>query len=159
MSIRIANASTDPQLRDLGALLLAYADEHGWANEPYHLDEIAGLPGEYAPPKGAALVAYEDETPVGCLVVRSATRWVSGAAELRRLYVIPTARGKGIARALVLAAERSAKKSGYSSLVLVSLEAMTAAQSLYGSLGFRFVEPYRESLADDVVFMAKELER
>jgi putative acetyltransferase len=157
VSVTVVRAEAAHELRDLGSLLLAYAEEHGWASERYHLDEIASLPGEYASPAGAALVAYNGAVPVGCLVMRPAVIWVPGAAELRRLYVVPGARGRGIARSLVETAEGAARQAGYGSLVLVSLREMKAAQTLYASRGFQFVKPYRRSDADDVVFMAKEI--
>ena len=100
--------------------------------------ELAGLPGDYAPPEGAMILAREPsgEQLVGCVAVRP----VGGSPELcemKRLYVRPAARGSGLGRTLALAAMAEARRLGYSRMCLDTLPSMTAAQTLYRALGFR----------------------
>jgi GNAT superfamily N-acetyltransferase len=77
---------------------------------------------------------------------------------MRRLYVIPEARGRGAARLLVASSEAWAREAGYRRLRLVTLPHMTEAMALYGSLGFAITAPYRPSTADDAIFLDKGLD-
>jgi ribosomal protein S18 acetylase RimI-like enzyme len=100
--------------------------------------ELAGLPGDYAPPKGAMILAREPagEELVGCVALRP----VAGSVELcemKRLYVRGVARGSGLGRTLALAAMAEARGMGYARMCLDTLPSMTAAQALYRELGFR----------------------
>ncbi len=141
----------------LGALLRRYVAEQGWDGDPAHLEEIAALPGEYSPPKGAMLMASAGEVDVGCAVMRPIEAWCGECVEMRRLYVIPEARRQGVARAILDSAEAWASAAGYERLRLVTLPHMTEAIELYRLAGFAFVEPYRPSTADDAIFMDKPL--
>lgn len=95
--------------------------------------ELAGLPGDYAPPQGALLLARRTGEAVGVVAVRPLAQ---DRAEMRRLYVTPPARGAGLGRALALAAIAAARTAGHRELVLETLESMTAARALYADLGF-----------------------
>jgi putative acetyltransferase len=101
--------------------------------------ELRDLPGAYAPPSGALLLAFDGDPPVGCVALRDAG---SGRGEIKRLFVRPIARGHGVARALVTRVLEEAKKIGYSDVVLDTIETMTAANRLYESLGFEEIAPY-----------------
>ncbi|HKY03806.1 MAG TPA: GNAT family N-acetyltransferase [Blastocatellia bacterium] len=105
-------------------------------------DEIAGLPGQYAPPDGCLLLAYNDGEPQGCVALR---RWDEATAEMKRLYVRPTRRGNGIGRALVLSVLDRARSLGYERMLLDTIPGMDRAQSLYRSLGFKEIAPYRNN--------------
>lgn len=105
-------------------------------------DEIAGLPGQYAAPEGCLLLAYSDGELRGCVALR---RWREGAAEMKRLYVRPAARGLGLGRELVLSVIDRARSMGYERVVLDTIPGMDRAQSLYRSLGFKEIAPYRNN--------------
>ena len=100
--------------------------------------ELAGLPGDYAPPGGTMLLAHDPAggSLLGCVALR-AVREVSGLCEMKRLYVRPAGRGTGLGRKLALAAISEAKRLGYARMCLDTLPTMTAAQDLYRALGFR----------------------
>jgi putative acetyltransferase len=101
--------------------------------------ELAELPGEYAPPGGALLLALEDGAPVGCAGLRPLR---DGAAEMKRLYVRPAFRGRRLGRQLAAAVIAAARAAGYATLRLDSLPKMRAALAIYADLGFAPRGPY-----------------
>ncbi len=158
MRFEIRFAHDPAGLERLAAVLRRYVHEQGWADEPAHLQEISTLPGEYAPPQGALLIAVDEVGhTVGCVVLRPLAQWCDECVEMRRLYVVPEARRLGAARALIDASERWAREAGYARMRLVTLPYMTEAIALYGGLGFSVVERYRPSTAEDAIFMDKPL--
>jgi ribosomal protein S18 acetylase RimI-like enzyme len=104
--------------------------------------ELAGLPGEYASPAGALLLAEVESQAAGCVALRPLGE---GICELKRLYVRPAFRGMGVARQLTLTALETARQAGYRLLRLDTLPTMEAAQRLYESLGFYDIPPYYEN--------------
>jgi putative acetyltransferase len=100
--------------------------------------EVAGLPGDYAPPRGAMLMAREreEERLVGMVALRP-LREAPDLCEMKRLYVQPAARGSGLGRELAIAALEVARRLGYRRICLDTLPGMLEAQALYCSLGFR----------------------
>lgn len=106
-------------------------------------EELASLPGEYAPPRGALLLATIDGKPAGCVALRPLdTADYPNAAEMKRLYVPDRYRGSGLGRELAEAALDAAREAGYSSVLLDTLDDMEAARSLYEDLGFHEIPPY-----------------
>jgi GNAT superfamily N-acetyltransferase len=104
--------------------------------------ELAGLPGDYAPPAGRLLLAECDGGPVGCVALRRISDTIG---EMKRLYVRPAVRGRGVGRELVHRVIAAARAAGYRQLYLDTLPQMGEAIRLYESLGFRDVPPYRQN--------------
>ncbi len=117
--------------------------------------EIDGLPGEYGPPLGRLLLALGDDAEAaGCVGLR---RWEPRTAEMKRMYVRPADRRRGVGKNLASAIIREAANMGYERLVLDTAPTMIEAIRLYESLGFRRTEPYRHYPIDDVIFMQLDL--
>ncbi|HEY3304145.1 MAG TPA: GNAT family N-acetyltransferase [Candidatus Binatia bacterium] len=102
--------------------------------------ELQNLPGEYALPNGCIVLARQNENVVGCVALR---KWDETISEMKRLYLIPEARGKGIGRKLAEAVILRAKEMGYRRMRLDTVSSMEAANNLYVSLGFRPIPAYR----------------
>ena len=118
--------------------------------------ELAGLPGAYAPPAGALLLARDgDGTPLGCVALRPLAD--PGLCEMKRLFVAPAGRGRGLGRALAAAVIAAARDRGYREMRLDSLPSMTTAVALYRSLGFRAIPPYYNTPVAGTVFLALAL--
>jgi ribosomal protein S18 acetylase RimI-like enzyme len=103
-------------------------------------EELATLPGVYGAPRGVLLLAWSDGVPAGCVGVRPLD---AATGELKRLYVRPAYRGRGLARGLATAALAEARSRGYARILLDTLPTMIEAQRLYKGLGFREIQPYR----------------
>jgi len=117
--------------------------------------EIDGLPGDYAPPRGVLLVACHDGgEPVAMIALRP---FDDAIAEMKRLYVSPTARGQGLARALILRLMDEARALGYQEIRLDTLPMMGDAQALYASLGFQDIAPYYDTPIAGTRFMGRRL--
>lgn len=118
-------------------------------------EEFATLPGAYAPPRGAILLAERDGTVQGCIALRPLAPPQEG--EVKRLYVRPTARGSGAGEALVNALLEAARTAGYSSLKLDTLERMQDARRLYARMGFAPCAPYYRNPLPGVLYMSRTL--
>ena len=106
-------------------------------------EELAHLPGEYAAPRGALLVAYVDGAPAGCCALRPLdTADIPNAAEMKRLFVRKAFRGFGLGRQLTEAVLDAARQGGYTCVLLDTLDDMEAARTLYADLGFESIAPY-----------------
>ncbi len=105
--------------------------------------ELAQLPGDYAPPRGALLLARVGEAIAGCCALRPMdSSDYTNAAEMKRLYVRPAFRGFGLGRQLSEAILDEARRAGYSCVLLDTLDEMEAARALYEDLGFEEIPPY-----------------
>lgn len=120
-------------------------------------DELAGLPGAYAPPRGALLVASQDGVTIGCVGLRPLDEEGGRTGEVKRLYVVPQARGSRAGRALMDALLERARTLGYDTLKLDTLATMTRARALYASLGFRECAPYYRNPLPGVTYMSLRL--
>lgn len=117
-------------------------------------NELEGLPGSYAPPSGRLLLAWHEQTAVGCVALQRVTNL---RAEMKRLYVPPSARGLGVARRLVSQLLTEAQAIGYCEVVLDTLPTMNEAQRLYEQFGFRDIEPYRPNPIAGTRYLGKTL--
>jgi putative acetyltransferase len=105
--------------------------------------EVNALPGEYAEPYGALLVAKQGDELAGCCALRPLdSADYSNAAEMKRLYVRPAFRGIGTGRLLAESILEAARVAGYSCVLLDTLDTMEAARALYEELGFTDVPPF-----------------
>jgi len=102
-------------------------------------EELATLPGKYAPPLGSILVAKQNGETVGCVAVRPLGEEI---CEMKRLFVKPAHRGRRIGRELALAIIAEAKRVGYRAMRLDTVEAMKEASALYRALGFQPIDAY-----------------
>jgi ribosomal protein S18 acetylase RimI-like enzyme len=116
--------------------------------------ELDSLPGEYAPPSGRLILAYNGDKLAGCVALRAISK---EACEMKRLYVRPSHRGAGIGRMLAEAVIREATATGYRRMFLDTLASMHEALALYRSLGFRETEAYRYNPCEDCRFMVVDL--
>lgn len=106
-------------------------------------DELKALSGDYAEPRGALLLAWVDGALAGCCALRPLDGSdYSNAAEMKRLYVRPPFRGLGLGRQLTEGILDAARKSGYSCVLLDTLDDMESARALYEDLGFVEIPPY-----------------
>lgn len=128
-------------------------------------EELASLPGKYAPPLGRLLLAGPPGDAVGCVALRpldpppealGGSR-AAPVGEIKRLYVQPRARGTGAGRALAAALVDAARAFGYRTLCLDTLERMHEAQALYESLGFRRCARYYDNPLGDAVYYSLSL--
>ena len=125
------------------ALFQEYAEtrKNDPALENFH-EEIDSLPAKYAVPDGNLILAYSDGNLAGCVAVH---KLADGICEMKRLYVSPRFRGRGIGRYLVEAILKQAATMGYSHLRLDSIPSMREAQELYQSIGFYEIPAYRHN--------------
>ena len=153
-TVRITPA-TPADLREVRAMLHEYA---AWVGIDLGFQafaqEVAALPGDYAPPAGALLIARHRADIVGMVACR---RRADRTAEMKRLFVRPAARGLGAGEQLVGGIIAAARKAGYQRMVLDTLPAMTSAQRLYERLGFRDTDAYYDSPVAGTRYMSLTL--
>ncbi|MDI7775995.1 GNAT family N-acetyltransferase [Asticcacaulis sp. EMRT-3] len=151
----IRAATTPRDIEAARGLFLTYAASLGIGLDYQDFDaELAGLPGKYAPPQGALLLASHDARMIGCVAMRPLA---SGVCEMKRLYVTPQGRGLGVGRALIDAVLSEARRLGYGEMKLDTLPQMTAAIALYQEAGFAPAPAYYDTPIAGTLFMARTL--
>ena len=117
--------------------------------------ELAGLPGHYAPPGGRLLLAEYDGQLAGCVALH---KWEDGVCEMKRLYLRPSFRGKGLGRAMAETIVVEARSIGYQRMRLDTIEPlMKDAVEMYRKLGFREIAPYRPNPIAGAMYMELQL--
>jgi putative acetyltransferase len=118
-------------------------------------EELAGLPGHYAPPEGRLLLAECDGQLAGCVALHP---WEPGVCEMKRLYLRPSFRGKGLGRAIAEKVIAEARSIGYRSMRLDTIAPiMKDAVEMYRKLGFREIAPYRPNPIAGATYMELQL--
>lgn len=155
--LTMIQADTAEHMAIVREFLLEYA---GWLE--FNLcfqgfdEELRTLPGKYAAPPGRLLLAFWDERPAGIGALRPLSE--DGVCEMKRLYVRPEFRGKGIARALAEKLIDEACRIGYKCMRLDTVPGkMDAAIALYRDLGFQETKPYYGTPVESTLFMELRL--
>jgi ribosomal protein S18 acetylase RimI-like enzyme len=156
---RIAEARKPAEIAAAASLFREYADGLGIDLGFQGFEaELRGLPGRYAPPEGALLLAWgEAGEALGCVAVRP----LEGRriCEMKRLYVRPSARRLGIGEALVAAVIEAAEALGYGEMRLDTLPSMAPAATLYGRFGFVPIPAYYANPIPGTLYFGRKLAR
>ena len=152
--IRPARAPEDMAL--VRALFLEY---HDWLQVDLCFQdfeqEIASLPGKYAPPAGGLWFAEVESETAGIVGLRPLDE--TGVCELKRLWIREAFRGLGLGRRLTETALAAAEAAGYARICLDTLPMMGEAQALYRSLGFEEIAPYYHNPVEGVLYLERQL--
>jgi putative acetyltransferase len=153
--VRVRQAETAHDVAGVRTLYREYADWIG-VDLSYQgfAEELASLPGVYAPPRGRLLLAESGNAIAGCVALRPLDARV---CEMKRLYVRPGFRGQGLAKGLVRRVLEEARAIRYTTLRLDTLPFMTEAMRLYEALGFHRCGAYYETPIQGTVFMELRL--
>jgi putative acetyltransferase len=140
--VAVLQAVTPAQIAQARELFLEYARSLGFSLCFQNFDlELAGLPGDYAPPGGRLLLAEFDNQLAGCVALH---KFDGDICEMKRLYLRPKFRGKGMGRILAEAIIAQARQIGYLRMRLDTVgPVMKDAVAMYRKLGFREIAPYR----------------
>jgi len=154
-------ADSPGQVAQARELFLEYAKSLGFSLCFQNFDqELAGLPGDYAPPDGRLLLAYHENRLAGCVALHKFEGEIGGVkiCEMKRLYLRPQFRGKGVGTALVVSVIDEARKVGYARMRLDTVEPiMKNAVAIYRRFGFREIAPYRPNPIEGALYMELEL--
>lgn len=153
---RFIEAQSPQDYRAAAKLFAEYARSLGFGLEFQSFErELAELPGCYAPPAGRILLVRQDDRAVGCVGLRPLS---ADVCEMKRMYLRPECRGKGVGRDLAMQVIGLARNIGYRRMRLDTIRTgFEAALALYRSLGFVEIPPYCHNPIPGAVFMELEL--
>ncbi len=156
--MKVVQATRPEQVEEVRRLFLEYAESLGFSLCFQSFDkELAGLPGDYAPPSGRLLLAYRGERAVGCVALHACE--TAEICEMKRLYVQPGSRGCGAGRALLDTIIAEARAIGYRKMRLDTVEpVMKTAVAIYRRYGFREIPPYRQNPMPGTLYLELELQ-
>jgi putative acetyltransferase len=154
--LEAVQAESPNQIAATRELFLEYAQSLGFSLCFQNFDqELANLPGDYAPPEGCLVLAMQDGQPAGCVALHKLD---DEYCEMKRLYVRPQFRGHGLGLALAERVIADAREIGYKYLRLDTVEpVMRAAVAMYRELGFREIAPYRPNPIEGALYMELQL--
>lgn len=154
VTVRLADAADLGLVREL---FTEYAsaphDEalfHDYLADQRFEREVAELPGTYAPPLGALLIAEHGGIAIGCVGLKPLEP--PNVCEMKRLYVRPEGRGLGAGHALVDHVLRAAHDAGYQVMRLDTMPSMHDAQRLYRAIGFHEIPAYNANPVQGALF-------
>jgi putative acetyltransferase len=155
-SLTINQATSPGQIEQVRELFLEYANSLGFSLCFQGFDqELAALPGDYAPPEGRLLLAEYEGKLAGCVALH---KLGDDVCEMKRLYLRPAFRGKGLGRVLAEEILRQAREIGYQRLRLDTVEpAMKDAVGMYRRLGFREIAAYRDNPMAGTLYLELDL--
>jgi GNAT superfamily N-acetyltransferase len=155
-TLHLEQATTPEQIALARTLLEEYGASLGFSLCFQDFDkELAGLPGDYAPPRGRLLIAYLESEPAGCVALHE---FDPGISEMKRLYVRPAFRGKRVGLGLANAVIAAAREIGYERMRLDTVPSeMADAVKMYGRLGFKEIAPYRVNPQPGTLYMELDL--
>src|SRR5580704_12549643 len=154
--LTFVEANSAPQIAQARELFLEYAQSLGFSLCFQDFDqELADLPGDYAPPEGRLLLAEYEGELAGCVALRQLE---PGLCEMKRLYLRPQFRGKGLGRALADHVIAEARQIGYQRMRLDTVEpVMKDAVAMYRKLGFKEIAPYCDNPLEGALYMELRL--
>jgi ribosomal protein S18 acetylase RimI-like enzyme len=152
----IVQVDSPAQIGAVRELFLEYAKSLGFSLCFQSFDaELAGLPGDYAPPEGRLLLAQHDGQIAGCVALH---KLEPGIGEMKRLYLRPQFRGKGLGRVLADHIIAEARQIGYERIRLDTVEpVMKDAVAMYRRIGFQEIAPYRNNPIAGALYMELHL--
>ena len=156
VSAQIFQVTTREHVEEVRRLFVEYGDSLSFSLCFQSFDaELAGLPGDYAPPSGRLLLVESDGQPAGCVALH---RLEDGVCEMKRLYVRPAFRGRKLGLALAKTAIAEARAVGYTRMRLDTIAAsMKEAVAMYRRLGFVEIPPYRPNPIESALYMELKL--
>jgi putative acetyltransferase len=154
--LKIFQAESPEQVAQARELFLEYAESLGFSLCFQNFEgELADLPGKYAPPAGRLLLAEFRSQLAGCVALRKIDDHI---CEMKRLYLRPQFRGKGLGRVLAERVIAEARQIGYERMRLDTVEpAMRDAVAMYRRFGFRQISPYCDNPIAGALYMELEL--
>jgi ribosomal protein S18 acetylase RimI-like enzyme len=154
--LNFAQAESPAQIAQARELFLEYAQSLGFSLCFQNFDkELAGLPGDYAPPEGRLLLVECEGQLAGCVALHALE---PGICEMKRLYLRPRFRGRGLGRAVAERIIAEARQIGYRRMRLDTVEpVMKDAVAMYRKLGFKEIASYRTNPIAGAVYMELEL--
>lgn len=154
--LTFTQADSPTQITQARELFLEYAQSLGFSLCFQNFDEeLANLPGDYVPPEGRLLIAEYEDQPAGCVALH---RFEPGICEMKRLYLRPQFRGKGLGRVLADRIISEARGIGYRRMRLDTvLPIMKDGVAMYRSMGFKEIPPYCANPIAGAMYMEFEL--
>jgi len=152
----VKQAESPAQIAQARELFLEYAQSLGFSLCFQNFDkELAGLPGDYAPPDGRLLLATYENQLAGCVALHQLEPQI---CEMKRLYLRPQFRGKGLGRVLADQIIAEARQIGYQRMRLDTVEpVMKDAVAMYCVIGFQEIRPYRTNPIAGALYMELQL--